>query len=1025
MVGQSQAGLDTCFSPSVVPLAEATPLSPALNAFGEPLSQPPQMMLKPDFDAFDVSSPAAAKLTADASQQASPVTKRAAGASPLYGDELITQILLVDAAVEAGTHWVQQGSQWIDQAATEIAPRVDSLLEQAQQVKAAAHKAVDAITSRWRSPNNRWRQALNNQITEAADEANALSQKVLESNLLNQAIAHLDNARAYSEPMLESFFQQLENSAGSDVAAAEEPRLERSDRAQTPFIGIIDTHFAPDAHGAQVANSIQHTSHQQPDWLAESVGTSSWATSLISFVDDAKIFNRPNAVINLSFDLTEIHPDGTLTTRFELTEQEQQALAYARANDVLVIVSAGNQADALSALGQASQAFDNIIAVGATTGNQRASYSSYGKGLDIMASGGGLGRVEGVEGTSLAAAQITGTAARIWNERPQFSYRQVIQALESTATDLETPGWDSETGHGQLNSSAALDFAAALSSPSSPVISSTVSGEADLLPIWQPAREGAIPSERPNRNPRQADARAGWTSRPRPRNPRQADAQAGWTSRPRPSNPRQADAQNASAQKVLHAAHAKVSSQNTVSSQKGSRRGDRGVLAYGAGGRMMAGNRVRQWQREMKRRGYEIDVDGIYGPQSQAIARQFQRKKELDVDGKIGPKTWAASFSKPKSRQADTQPQNSQSPKEKLRPQNPRQADAQAGWTSLEKANSSRQTSPPQRKPSQSDSPPRNDKKDSPSLMTRLLNSAEDGAQRVWEIAEDTSSDASGWMRENETLINRGLGALQFAGGLSEATAGAVGIVAPEPATTIGGSILFAHGVDSAATALQTLRTGEVQSTLTEDAISASAIGLGASKEHADLAGAVADSAIGFGVNAWAARQARHNASRVVEESVGNATLPKVEKDTTSASTFSKARSAANRKRFMNQQLDTIFLEVEQSGSHPLDFLIDADTRNWRGRRVPSASNRGKVDELSVQAGHRESRFSLIDNEQEELAVEDAWYNNFDSAGEKKGVIHQKKSVEIGGVVVDLASARLWESLGKLPKGTVSTARRL
>src|SRR5262252_2515146 len=45
---------------------------------------------------------------------------------------------------------------------------------------------------------------------------------------------------------------------------------------------------------------------------------------------------------------------------------------------------------------------------------------------------------------------------------------------------------------------------------------------------------------------------------------------------------------------------------------------------------------VKPWQQQMKNRGWSIGVDGIYGPQSESVARQFQQEKGLGVDGKVG-----------------------------------------------------------------------------------------------------------------------------------------------------------------------------------------------------------------------------------------------------------------------------------------------------------------------------------------------------------------------------------------------------
>lgn len=56
---------------------------------------------------------------------------------------------------------------------------------------------------------------------------------------------------------------------------------------------------------------------------------------------------------------------------------------------------------------------------------------------------------------------------------------------------------------------------------------------------------------------------------------------------------------------------------------------------------------VATWQRQMVARGWSGigAVDGMYGPASQTVCRQFQQEKGLSADGLCGPQTWAASWS--------------------------------------------------------------------------------------------------------------------------------------------------------------------------------------------------------------------------------------------------------------------------------------------------------------------------------------------------------------------------------------------
>ncbi len=54
------------------------------------------------------------------------------------------------------------------------------------------------------------------------------------------------------------------------------------------------------------------------------------------------------------------------------------------------------------------------------------------------------------------------------------------------------------------------------------------------------------------------------------------------------------------------------------------------------------GRAVRQLQEALVEQGWEIDVDGDFGPGTDEAVREFQEENELDVDGIVGPATWAA-----------------------------------------------------------------------------------------------------------------------------------------------------------------------------------------------------------------------------------------------------------------------------------------------------------------------------------------------------------------------------------------------
>lgn len=148
------------------------------------------------------------------------------------------------------------------------------------------------------------------------------------------------------------------------------------------------------------------------------------------------------------------------------SQAEKDAIAYAVGKGVLVIASAGN--DGVGTV--ACPACDpNAISVSATTwADQLASYSQYGPGLDISAPGGLCysnttpegciysaykgGAYTWMQGTSMAAPQVTGTAAIVASVTG-LRGSSLRQRLLSTA-DAKSDA--SRFGAGRLNSYRAV-----------------------------------------------------------------------------------------------------------------------------------------------------------------------------------------------------------------------------------------------------------------------------------------------------------------------------------------------------------------------------------------------------------------------------------------------------------------------------------------------------------------------------------------------------------------------------------------
>ncbi len=86
-------------------------------------------------------------------------------------------------------------------------------------------------------------------------------------------------------------------------------------------------------------------------------------------------------------------------------------------------------------------------------------------------------------------------------------------------------------------------------------------------------------------------------------------------------------------------------------------------------------------------------------------------------------------------------------------------------------------------------------------------------------MASEDLSDAVLFDADLGDVTARPMGAIRAVGGIAEATIGAAGIVAPEPATTIGGVVVFAHGADQTSTGLRQIWTGRRERSLTSTSV--------------------------------------------------------------------------------------------------------------------------------------------------------------------------------------------------------------
>lgn len=158
-----------------------------------------------------------------------------------------------------------------------------------------------------------------------------------------------------------------------------------------------------------------------------------------------------------------------------------EALNYGFEQGAISVIAAGNNAGKVNY----PAAYAGVIAVGATTeSGEVASYSCFGRGLVIVAPGGGqasagsgaqiystmptyvangsrdarLGVGYGyLAGTSMAAPIVSAAAALVLASDPALSPAQVRTRLAASAKDGGPPGWDEKYGYGALDAGAAVN----------------------------------------------------------------------------------------------------------------------------------------------------------------------------------------------------------------------------------------------------------------------------------------------------------------------------------------------------------------------------------------------------------------------------------------------------------------------------------------------------------------------------------------------------------------------------------------
>ncbi len=135
---------------------------------------------------------------------------------------------------------------------------------------------------------------------------------------------------------------------------------------------------------------------------------------------------------------------------------------YIRGLGGMLFWSAGNSAQNMTSPDRDS---DDLLVVGATTsGDTRASFSSYGNYMDFVAPGNGVFTTNSssntsyanVSGTSFASPIAAGVAALLKSADPSMTADEIEDLMKTTAVDLGNPGLDIYYGYGRVDSGNAM-----------------------------------------------------------------------------------------------------------------------------------------------------------------------------------------------------------------------------------------------------------------------------------------------------------------------------------------------------------------------------------------------------------------------------------------------------------------------------------------------------------------------------------------------------------------------------------------
>lgn len=252
-----------------------------------------------------------------------------------------------------------------------------------------------------------------------------------------------------------------------------------------PSTGRTNPNGAGVAHGTETAGLVGASGNN-----SKGIATINWATKIMPL--QALSDDGPGYTSDVAAAIYYAVRNGADTISMSLGGLDydpwmKDAVDYAYANNVPIVAAAGNCGTGTEGGCESAPAgtmtypalYDRVIAVGATdTNNQRASFSSYGPRLDIMAPGSGTivsptwTPANGTSlysgalyGTSYAAPQVASLVSLVKAVRPSSSVSDIRALVMATATKPASMSgnlFTAQQGHGVINAGQALAVATSL-----------------------------------------------------------------------------------------------------------------------------------------------------------------------------------------------------------------------------------------------------------------------------------------------------------------------------------------------------------------------------------------------------------------------------------------------------------------------------------------------------------------------------------------------------------------------------------